>query len=733
MTKKHRAPFWDFDGRLFLEAFRQLKTVGIVALVVMCLAAVLLPVGVAIQAYSNMTYGVQDDIIGWSVQRELVTIIQVHPFSLIPMYTLALLMPLIGFSFLNKRRSSDFFHALPVSRAGVFISYFAAIMAWVAVCLFVSTAASVITVSCFPALYQLVWSSILPTLCASLAGALMVAGCMTFAMCITGTVFTNLLVAALLFFTPRVLMWYIGSLIESVVRILPDLTEIPILNTTYNIPLAVLFGLVDGVSTYNVLNNWVGCLYSAIIGVLYFVGALCVFRVRRSEAAEQPAATPLLQTVYRLTITFLVTLIPVYMIFESIHSKYKLDQAEWFGVFVLYLVAALAFCVYELITTKKPKLLLKTAPTFLIVLVADAVLIGCMSLGVNNILAFRPTAEQIQSVSFETTGYYTDNTEYFNALTAEVKITDADTIRTVAEQLERAAKENNPRGGLKTEGEYECFNITVRTKGAEKVRMLYFIPEQAEKIYAALQKDDTYQAAYQLPALNGDMQVTMWYLSDQQQAENVYRKMCEEAAKLPFETRYAILQQNHHEEAQAFTVTVDVSLSRFGQIYHLNVPLLAEYYPQAYNLYLQYIYENETVDRAEIIDWLSKIKTEQFDLSMQLYFPNAGYEAYADINTAFLSEQIQTLLSEQLLPQVQNTPFDANDYILDIHLSTPKEGAEDEDYQYMSYSAHFAIPAELAQPNGIFHQICEQAELLENSSGEYAITKGGKYVYTVVE
>lgn len=724
MKTRVRAPFWDFDFRVFREAFRQLKTIGILALVIMCLAAALLPIGIAIESYSyaqpEWTNSSQS-IIGSSITRELVTIIQVHPLSLAPMYTLALLMPLIGFSFLNKRRSSDFYHALPVSRAGVFISYFAAVMAWICVCLFVSTAVSVVTLSCFPKLFQLVWSSVLPTLCASLAGALMVAGCMTFAMCITGTVFTNLLVAAMLFFGPRILMWYISSLIQSTVNILPRAMDFPILNVAYNIPLGILYGLLDGVDTLNVLNNWSGCLYSAVIGILYFVGALAVFRTRRSEAAEQPAATPLLQTVYRLTLTFLVTLIPVYMIFESIHGEYKLDESEWFGVFVLYIVAALTFCIYELITTKKPKLLLKAAPTFLIVLVADVILIGCMSLGVNNILAFRPTAEQIQSISLETDGYRTDNVEYFNALTSEVKITDPATIRTVAEQLEHAAKANKPHGDLKTDEEYECFDVTIRTKTSEKVRQLYFIPEHAQVIYAALQSNETYQAAYHLPTLSNDTQVSMWEISDEQ-AQAVYRKMCEEVTKLPFETRFEILQNDHHDNAQAFTDTLQLTVFRHGEKYPLHIPLSQEYYPKAYDLYLQYIYENETNSRQNVLGYLTQIETKDFGLNMNLYFPDRGYDASFEVETSVMNDTLRELLTKDVIPTLVDRQFTANDYIVDVYVNTPKTGTEDEKYLYYSYGAHFALSEEIAQE--IFPTLCEQAE----KDGGY-----GNYVFAIAE
>jgi len=703
MNVKHRAPFWDFDVRLFCEGFRQLRTVGIFALVIMCLAAALLPIGLAISSYSVVEYELYGTTSYEPVfTRDLVTIPQMHPLSLAPMYTIALLMPLILFSFLNKRRTSDFYHALPTSRAGVFVSFFAAVMAWILLDLIASTAVSVVTLSCFPKLFKIVWSSLLPTLCTSLAGSLMTAGCMTFAMCITGTLFTNLLIAALLFFGPRILMWYIGNCISECVRILPDMGNIPILDVSYNVPLSIINDVLysgDGAA----LDNWTGIIYSAVIGFLYFIGALAVFRIRRSEAAEQPAATPLLQTVYRLTLTFFVTLIPVWAIFNIVaKEKMHVSYLDVFGIFVLYIVAALTFCIYELITTKKAKLLLKAAPTFIIVLVANLLLIGGMLLGSKSILAFRPTAEEIRSVSLANTESDTGNAAYFEHLVSKEKITDPDILKLVSKHLADAAELNTPTAGYASDT-WEVYTVTVRTKHSEKLRQLSFTEEELSRITDYLQSHPGYQTAYQLPTPTKAMQISLWNIEDKQ-AEEIYAIMVREFSKLPFATRYELSSQYHFGNVkQALTDSLNVQISRDGKIYYLRFPLIAEYYPEAYAKYLQYVYENETADRAKILHYLPLALDQNYELTIEI-LPHDGDSPYrtfvADVDT--LTAYGKLLIKDEWVPRIQDAPLPTNDWLVRITVNAPKFEATKEDTYMQSYSAYFPFPRDFTMSEAFY-------------------------------
>lgn len=589
MTNKIRSPFWDFNPRIFAEGFRQLRTVGILALVILCLAAVLVPVGIAIDTYAYLEEGEK-------VSQSLVSLMDMHSLIAVPMYTLALIMPLMAFGFLNKRRSSDFYHAIPVNRSALFISLFASIMAWIILVIVASTAASVITTLCFSQLFQLNLSSILPFMCSCIAGALLVTGCMTMAMCITGTVFNNLLVAALIFFGPRLLMMYVALLLTDAVLILPDTLNTPLLDFSYNIPMGVPYSiLIDG-SVTEVMHNWSGILYTTLVGLLWFLVSLVLFRIRGSESAERPASTPLLQHVYRLTITFIVTLIPAWGIFNFILDPDMVDETSLFIIFVLYIVAAIAFCVYELITTKKPKELLRVSKTFPLVLAADVVLIVVLLIGVHATLSFRPTAEEITSLSFSERYADTDE-DYFAARASKVAIKDEGVIALAANRLQNAAKKNDPMGEIDTasdywlESGYSNYVVTFRTKGAVKQRVLCFTDEEISTIMGAMEKSTEYQEIYRLPEPDHKTTVDIWELT-QEQSNAVYRTLCAEIAALPFEKRVEYLSGNYYSEDTQTHAYVQIQTALGAKDYSWEIMLTEAHCPKATNLFLQYLYEN---------------------------------------------------------------------------------------------------------------------------------------------
>lgn len=680
MNSKASARFWGFNPRMFWEGFRQLRTVGILALVILTLAAILMPVGIAI---SELT--VEEPV--YSVR--LVSLLNMHPLLTLLM-PLAPLMVLMLFQFLNQRKSGDFYHALPVSRAGLFFSLFAAVMAWVLLIAVVSTAASLITTLCFPMLFQITFSSILPFLTATLSGALLLAGCAAVAMCITGTLFTNVLVTGLLFFAPRFLMIYVSEILQNIIEIIPGQYNNPFLDLSYNIPYALVAWVFTGDSTVSVLlDNWSGCLYTAVMGFVLLLLANFLFRIRHSEAAGQSASTPLLQTVYRLLITFLVTLIPVAIIVDRLTSDFGFDPEDYFILLVLYLIAAVAFCVYELITTKKPRQLLKIAPSFLIVLAADAVLLLGIAGGYHSVLSFRPKASEIDAVSFSQQSYsarsYQEN--YFAARSKRIAIEDPKIAEIVSERLEAAARLNSPHGELRESvNDAFTFLTSIRTGGVTRQRILTFTKEQTSVILSTLEKIPEYQSTYTLPQKSGDVSVRHFQLT-QEQINEVYRLMVQEINALPFETRYALLAEGDHDGFDIDSVFVTVNYR--ASFYNLSVPLTNTLTPKAYEKYLTYLFEEDD-DRRDtvrsILQNLTQKQAEEKHLYIEVFDPveQVTYGAnFGGMSTRLFDNAIQTLdegLSDRA-PGMQET-------FCRITVEYPSEKDE---YSWIAEDAYFTL------------------------------------------
>ena len=586
MNSKTQNRIWDFNGRLFLEGLRQLKTIGILFLIVFSLAALFIPLGNAISTLSNAANPAE-------ISRELVNLNDLFPMIYLLMFTMAPIMVLAIFYFLNQRKASDFYHALPVSRAALFISFFAAILVWLIAVTVISAAVSVLTALCFPQVFQVNFSSILQPILSSLAGSLLITSGIALAMCITGSLFNNLLIGGILLIVPRLMFLYIGNRLASDIAVFSTATNNPFFNLSYHIPLQILKMMLAG-DSFPI--GWSGVIYTAIIGFLYFLIAIFLFRGRRSEAAGYAAATPVLQTVYRLLITFLVTLIPVAIILECIQDA-VIDAQALFHIIVSYAAAAVVFFAYELITTKKIHRLLKIAPTFGIVLVLNAILVGGILFAENRILAYRPAADDITAVSLQSYNHGLYQDDYFAQKTSTVRIEDAGVKKLVSEVLANAAKDNRlPNNDDDTSTDYL---VTLYEGGVSRQRVLRFSQKQQETILRACAANNDYRAAYTLPELSNSVSATLWALNTDQ-VNTLYRLMREESASLTFEQLYQLLAEGYYPQSNYVFTEMGVSIDLDGQVFRFDVPLASCYFPKTYNRYLAMRTENTKDGRAAI-------------------------------------------------------------------------------------------------------------------------------------
>ena len=574
-----RTRFWDFDARIFGEGIRQLRIVGILFTVVMCLEALLIPIGTVIQAQQIHTV---------EMTRSLVTLLRMHPLIVLPMYTLAPVAVLMLFSFLNKRRASDFYHAIPVTRAAMFISLFAAAMFWVLVSILASSAVSVVTCLCLSQHIQLDLSGIGMLLLNSFLGAAFVAACTALAMSITGTLFNNLVITALIFFAPRLLLTVCRMLIHGYVNILSGSSDGILLDARYNIPLGILTSVLSTADATTILHSYSSAAYTAVVAFVYFLAANLLFRLRKSEAAGYAAAAPILQHVNRLVITFLVSLMPTSVLFLGM--KGGSPGADTYYIVVLYIVAAIAFCAYELITTKKPKQLLKVAPTFLLVLAADAAMLLGVFLGCRSALSFRPTADEIRGISF--TSLEDGQSSYFSRHYADIILYDKEAYTVVSERLKVCAENNSAVSGL--EESYRSYFLTVKIytgNNSVRERRLAFSEDQLKVLEKAMDKSEAYRKIFTLPERGRSISPRHTQLSTDE-ANAVYDTMQKESKKLNFEQLYALLTNGNYPKADNTLTRFSVEVTYRNKVYSFDVPLNTAYFPESCTLYLSYRYKS---------------------------------------------------------------------------------------------------------------------------------------------
>ncbi len=200
-----------FSLKLYLEGLRQTKLIGIMAFVILTIQVIAIPVGNAIDKISyNYSGGARG-----------VDFIELNPMLYAVIYIVAPLLALSLFSFLNKRKSSDFYHSIADTRICLFLSYYAAICTWIVAICGITTLIGVITNSIFPQYFTLnsinIWLTTLNILAASLYSAAAV----TLAMTLTGTLVTNIAVSALILILPDYLTFMFKELVMSNIPIAP--------------------------------------------------------------------------------------------------------------------------------------------------------------------------------------------------------------------------------------------------------------------------------------------------------------------------------------------------------------------------------------------------------------------------------------------------------------------------------------------------------------------------------
>ena len=115
-----------FDGHLYMEGLRQIKTISLVSLIITLIIGIAVPF---INYLQTKSYYI--DLTKSGMQRDFTPAI-INTDSMLIYYALFFLAftPIMVFSlfrFLGKREESDFYHAIPQTRNCLFFSFSAAI------------------------------------------------------------------------------------------------------------------------------------------------------------------------------------------------------------------------------------------------------------------------------------------------------------------------------------------------------------------------------------------------------------------------------------------------------------------------------------------------------------------------------------------------------------------------------------------------------------------------------
>lgn len=512
-----------FNKAFYLDGLRRLRLVGYVFLAV-CLLFGCLPV--LMRADYPQLLGIQElaGVLGFF------------------MYAGPVVLTFTAFSFLFRRSASDVYHALPLTRTGLYASIVASILTYVIGTILLTLLAVHLCLLLFG--WPVDWGHFLPLLLSYSFGGMLVTACALVGVSAAGTRFSAFVVGGLLLFLPRcVLLLCMFVLDANAPMLIPSQSGI-LFDTSYNFPVYLfinggfgyIFGSYFGGSAEQVFLSVGTKLYTLLLGLLYTALGGYIFHRRTSETAQLAAPGRRTQHLYRclLALPFLLLMgvlgVNAYYDggFSSIAAPFR----------VLAVVVLVIYFVYELITTRKWRNLLPTLYVLPIPIVVSLGLVLCTVLYGNVESHVLPAAEEIASIQIYSPRAYTPS--YQELAVEEVRFTDAELGRLAAEGLRFTAGMEDSRQGARLNRMMLQLNLK---NGRALHRSFAITPQDQPRFDELLYSSQEYlTASAAIPAREEILSLAVAEYSsdvanDAAFLEQVWAQLQQEALRLPLEER----------------------------------------------------------------------------------------------------------------------------------------------------------------------------------------------------
>ncbi len=439
-----------FDFRLYLQGLGRLRVIGI-ALAILCLTISVLVPTVRWLDGPGPNYQVEYPLDGdelvlegsaqtwhdfdgltengkWEatwVQEAISDEVTIIPV-LVASYLSPVLM-LMMFSFLNKRKESDFYHAIPFTRGCVYTSFVAAVLTWVwGVLIFSSLSAALVWALCPYVTFS--FGGLIGKLLLACLNAALLSAFAAVAVSLTGTSSTAIITSLLVTWIWRIVMLFTLLCLECVLFLTP-------VDTIWGGYFSLEFWLPVTLITGG--NRPVVIIYAVLVTLALFALGGVLYSKRRSELAGRSVPGRFVHNLLRCMMTLPIALLLIYQI---------IDGNDFTTILIIFVCMLLVFYLYELLTTKSARRMFRATPWLGAVVGVCVVFFGIILLSGYVEEHERTDADRIQSVEIMNVGNVVSDSVVINSYEmSQIGPTDdADIIATVADAWERT--QTNPRG-----------------------------------------------------------------------------------------------------------------------------------------------------------------------------------------------------------------------------------------------------------------------------------------------
>ena len=598
-----------FSVKLYLQGLKKVRAAGIAASICVIVLNAIIPI-------VNLINRSRFDMFGASQEREIVEVThgQLIPFSML-FIIFAPILVYTMFSYLNERSKSDFFHSLPQTRTCVFISFLSAIVTWELAILAVSTVVNSILWALVP-YYHVGLLTVLGTWAHYAVLALLMTGFMTLAMTLTGTVVSNFLIFALVTLFVRTA----GTLfIYSVENITPVfiLSEswLRFLSFEYFLPWDMFMSIL---AMDDPLDNMALLAYSFGIAILLLAASAFFYKRRRSEIAGQSAPNKRLHSAFRSAVTIPFILIIVFSICSDGVDGYQL---------VLAAIALLVYCLYELMTQKKIKLLIKAMPKIIIPLVAGIVFMSGIFFTRNIINGVTPSENEISSISLLQNPSRSQS--YESLVSHGIPVNNAEASKIVSEAL----WENIHHGTENWHSErMQLLSVSIELDSGRTVaRKMYVTGDDYTKILELFATSDEYKKASLPLPKDSEIQDIHVYFKHMNEisaydTKEVWESFKKEYGALSEKQQIALKALSERSSHENITPVIHVWGRLNDEKFYSKYPLLNQYTPKTTRLFAEELADNKHpqthIDKyAGELNELAKLDLEEtahFDFHIEI-------------------------------------------------------------------------------------------------------------------
>ncbi len=591
-----------FSFRLYKEAMRQSRAVGILTVVIATLISAFRPV---ITLFQNRNYDTA--FVNFIDIERLVS-----GLGIVSVF-LPIILAVKIFGFLFKRSSSDFYHALPYTRQCLYVTNLVAILSWCAMALVLMVTIPCIAYGIDPhSSYEI--SFAFYNLLVGLVIMLMTSGAVMIAVSITGKPLLAMEIAAFIVFLPRVLILIALASVKEMTLMI-DINQVPILSMNYSLPLMMMIGSAMSYPLYVAAFSFMpGIIYTLILAIIYLVLGGVLFCKRRSETAENAAPNRKVQVILRIvySIGFFFAATSVYMI-------YGLDES----VVMLIVIGILVYLGYELTTTKKFKKMLKSIPALAIVAILCFIYGGIIKVASDNVLNDVPTAGEIESIQMAGTvsGYWYENPTYNDLLIGELAFEDKEVTSIIAKAYGDTAEK--VKNGERIDYDYDLVTETYRinySNGKSHVRVLYMTYDEFTKLQTLFAENEEYQEA--MLDIPDEAYVTEFFNEEYNKA--VWKQFKEEYEKLSDKDKLQVLNQYdymaegeeiydedyYYEDEEYLRVSGYIGTQPYSQEYILTESRT----PETIKLIYEYRYIEERENMMKIINSIDDMESGEINI-----------------------------------------------------------------------------------------------------------------------